>query len=1122
MALHYITGAASSGKSTFLYKRILKMAAEDIRKKYILIVPEQSALRAEQELIRQSDGSGVINVEVLSFTRLAYRLMEEACDNGYPVLNDMGKNMLIRRIMQECSDRLEVFRGKERNSGFVDEIKSEISEMCQYMISPDKLAEFENTAEKGLLKAKMSDFRVIYEEFLTKIKNVYQTAENMQVMCFKHIGTSELLSSAYVIFDGFTGFTPVQRQFIEHMMGKVSEIYMCLASDKDTVLSDGVDVSVSNGRRKIFSMTCETVETMKVLCEKNGWKSDILEYDEIRYGSEPLEHLKTNIFGKNFVQTGSGGGIHEVFCRDAKAEAIYISSQISELLREKNYKYKDIAIIVSDLDLYTPYFEKSLKDYGIPFYTDVTKDISDNPMIKFINNALSVIDSSYSREKVANLIKSPFAGYDEKTVYEMDNYLFCYNYRGRASYEREWIACKRLKKSVDLEGINEIRRDMCRHLDLLPGKLNNVNAAELCDGIMAFLESYGVSEKMSVLSEKYPEYVRVYDAVENILVQIKDIMGSEILTYREFKDIFLTGIKKTKLGVIPPSPDVILIGDLKRTRLDSIKVLFVAGVNEGKLPKITMDEGVFTDDDKGILRKAGIEMAVSSSEDPAREEFYIYLMMARPQNELYLCCSVLSDDGMEIRPSYIMKETAKLFKDDIRKKDSNGGIAQRLGFDRGVSYIVDCMSRERERKTVSDDLADKLFSWYKNNNMPELEEIENIRNDYIFDSASEGLSSEMAEKLYGKIINSSVSRIEEFAKCPFRHFMDYGLSISKREEPRQESIDLGNVCHEVMKRFGEKIMASGNRWNELKKDVYYPMIAECVEETVSIYADGIYKNDEFMESLTRRTRRLAEICADVMVKQIQAGEYKPVSYEEPFSMSSAYMKLRGRIDRVDMCDGTSGKYVKVIDYKTGDEKLDFARLYNGIQLQLSMYLNYLVKEKKFGDVIPAAALYQRLDAPLLDSNDINNDVDKGIYKELRPSGMIYQNPENIRFMDRGMVSPDGKGYISGYTSEVSMLKTNKSGILSSGEKGSVIVSLDETDRILRFAEDKAVSLSHEIMDGHTEIKPYKCGNETACKFCDYADICGFDEKLGKHTYNRIPKDSTKAFNRIVNGENEGN
>ncbi len=1122
MALHYITGAASSGKSTFLYDKILKMAAEDLKRKYIIIVPEQYALRVEQELVKQSDGNGVINIEVLSFTRLAYRLMEEACDEGYPVLNDMGKNMLIRRIMQESADRLGVFRGKERNAGFVDEIKSAISEMCQYMISPEMLEEFENNTEKGLLKAKMSDFRIIYGEFLSKIQNVYQTAENMQVMSFKHIGSSEILSSACLVFDGFTGFTPVQRQFIEHMMGRVSEIFMCLAADKDTLSFDGMDVSSSNGKRKIFSMTCETVETMKSLCEKNGWKTYKEEYQDVEYGSTQLEHLKANIFGKTSTQMESAEGIHEVHCRDAKAEALYISSRISELLRKKKYKYRDIAIIASDMELYAPYIEKSLRDYGIPFYTDVTKDISDNPMIKFINYALSVIDTSYSRESVSNLIKSPFAGYDEKTVYETDNYLFCYNYRGRAAYEREWSAYKRLKKSIDLDGINAIRKDMCEHLSLLPGRLSNVKAGELCEGIMAFLESYDVLDKMSALSEKYPEYMRVYEAVKTILEQIRDIMGEENLTYREFKEIFLTGIRKTKLGIIPPSPDVILIGDLKRTRLDSIKVLFVAGVNEGKMPEITMDEGVFTDDDKGVLRRAGIEMAVSPAEDPAREEFYIYLMISRPKEELYLCCSVLGEDGMEIRPSYIMKETAKLFKDDIRDRGCLKGIAPQLGFDRGISYVVNCMSKNGNRDNVDDRLASEIYSWYEKNNMPELEKLNGIINDYRFDSASKGLSTEMAEKLYGKIINSSVSRIEEYAKCPFKHFMNHGLLISKRDEPRQESIDLGNVCHDVMKRFGEIIMAAGNKWNELGKEVYYPLVVECVEETVSTYADGMYKNDEFMQSLARRTKKLAEICADVMVKQIQAGEYLPVSYEEPFSASGVHMKLRGRIDRIDICDGEAGKYVKVVDYKTRDENLDFPLLKSGIQIQLPLYLNYLVKEKKFGDVIPAAALYQKLGAPLIDDESIDKNVEEKVYRELRPSGMIYRNLENVKSLDRGLAAPDGNGYTVSYTSQVSMLKTNSKGELSTSKQSSVIVSGEDTEKILQFAEDKAVSLSHEIMDGHTEIKPYKCGDETACKFCDYANVCGFDERLGKHTYNRLSNDSKKAFNSIINGENERN
>jgi ATP-dependent helicase/nuclease subunit B len=1260
MGIHFIAGPASSGKSSFLYKNILELASFDIltdnrqMKHVIVVTPEQFSLRTEQDLVALSKGHGIMNIEVLSFTRLAYRLMEEAGDEGYPVLNDMGKSMVLRKVMQELKPELKLYGGKEKNPGFIDEIKSLISELSQYMITPEVLESISEKHINSLFGFKSADLSKVFSAFNKKLEGIYTTSENLLQLSFSHISSSKLLNNAILVFDGFTGFTPVQFKFIENLMGKVSDMYVCLTADASTLksINDGTKLNVEiTDNPGIFSMTAECVKKLLSLCEMNSQSADLLSYDSYKYLSPEISNLTSHLFRHDGVNNlNTGDAIKVGAFRDKKEEAEFIAARISDLLRNENYKFSEIAIITGDLEGYLPHFRKSLKSYGISFYADESRSIEANALIQLICQLLNVAIYDYRTEDVVLLLKSPLfrafisnlqlgsvgdsdvavnptgtsdsnvavnpiviadsdaivnlteisegkdsnlnnenktikkISYQNSTeadeiICQFENYLNCYTKRGRGAYQKNWTAKTRIAKQINLEGINALRKFLLELFKELPSGSKEINVHDLIVAIYNLLVKLEVSDNLNLISEKIllgdapekegiaKEYSKVWEAVMSIFTQINDIMGEDVVTLQEFKDIFMTGAAKTKLGILPPNPDVVTIGDVWRTRLKGIRALFFAGMNEGVIPRPSDAGGLFTETERKTLAEENIELAISPKSDPAREEFYVYLAMSKPSDKIYLSYSLTRDDK-EASPSYMFNEVLRLCSDLSLDEVNRNAISDMVGFDNGISYFLSAIklnqykydafslkeaynespaksNEELQVKTneeiqtkpnedihsnINQELQAALEEWYKESDSEALEKINLINDFYASLDSINVLSKETADRLYDHIIKSSVSKIEMYSECPFKYFMQYGLKINEAYENEPENFDYGNVFHEAMKNFMIEMNNKGFDYLTVTAKDYEPVALECLKKVLEGYCEGLYSKDERIENYTKRMERVILTSAATIVNQIRAGKYRPWKFEVPFSKSGIDMQLTGKIDRVDKYEVDGNTYLKVVDYKTGTSKIDYSRLYYGIQLQLPLYMSQLLCDENIKNPLPGACLYQHLDDPSIEMTKMDTDVEAEKKKKLKAEGLISSEPENIYLIDSDMVNrkDDEFDVKNGFTSTVAGLHCDKSGKLSNSagtstsNPGEKVIDSVKFKKICDFADKKVRSTVKEILGGKADVSPFMLGDDNACKYCSYSSICGFDEKLKCFDYRKIKLSGEEALDKILKSEEEYN
>ncbi len=1078
MGVSYVYGPANSGKSISVYKKVLALAAKDLNSHYIIVTPEQYALSVERQLVELSEGGGIINIEVLSFSRLAYRIMEEAGDKMKPVMNDIGKSMLIRNIMQDLKGELCIFMGKDKNLGFIDEIKSVISELCQYRITPEALeksAGGESEDKSQVLKLKLKDISLIYKEFNKRVDELnYTTAESMTELCFKHISGNAWLKDTGLFFDGFTGFTPIQYEFIERLMIAGCNLEFIVTADKEVFSPSkvpGLPFETDRGNT-LFDMSTEMVGKLNEMAVKNGYIPVMPEYVAGNYCASSIEFLKNSIFRFKGEKYGNDGSISIYSAKNYRAEIINAASKISDAIRNNpDYRYSDFAIVCGDLGACSAYIEEVFEKYSIPVYIDENKNILSNPLICFIENALEVAENNYRKDSVIAFAKSPILNYGNE-IYEFENYLLSKNIRGKSAYARVWDNKYRGSVEPELGKINKIRLEINACIKLLDAAKDELTAEKMCETLKKLLEKCNAKQRLEELAEKLDnsvndgkrlkkEYDKVYDTVDLLLDQISVLLKEEKLDFRQFRDIFKAGASKIKLGRIPQQNDVVLAGDIKRTRLSNVKQLFMVGVNDGVVPPVYSSSGLLSLDERTKLSAEGIELAEQPENKPEREEYYIYLALSKPLDKLFISFSrnteKKSEENGALKPSYIIEQ------------------------------ITDCIEGLEIKEFVQEKPSDFLYE-YAGLTGENLDEAIGFAEYPIF----ENIEKELCKELYGKILNSSFSKIRTFSECNFKYFCQYGLELSPRPEAKPQAFDYGLVIHDALRKYMSGLKDSGIDWKKAKAEDYSDKAKEALYNAVSEYRGINYLSDKRLENYVKRMEKVMEIVTKAIHSQLSCGDFKPEYFEKSFKISDKNLIINGIIDRIDAAEINGKKLLKLIDYKTGKyENFDPTLLYYGIQLQLPLYMKEISADSEV-DGEAVLAFYQHV---LFDDK-----VERGPktipenkrIKELRPKGMFNVEGDVLNGLDNHAVKNSDNKYVK-MNSDAADFTIDENGYVS-GSKQSAFLNKEDFDMVCDFAEDTIRSMSDEIMNGRDDINPYLYNDADACKYCDFKGVCGFDPK----------------------------
>ncbi len=1197
MSLQFYFGASGAGKSRLLYEEINRRAAQNPKQNFLIIVPDQFTMQAQKDLVLLNDRGGILNIDVLSFGRLGHRILEEVGGQEIPVLDDTGKSLVLQKVAASLKEELPTLGSFLHRQGYIHEVKSAISEFMQYGIAVGDMGKLIEFAKKrGALVKKLEDLATLYKGFLDYIHGNFITTEETLDVVRRAMPKSRLLPGSVVVFDGFTGFTPIQTRVISQLMSLCREVIVSLT------LGEGENPYVLDGEQNLFYLSKKTVAELDRQAEalsierrqdvlllsaspegndrgargEKGWESrcHIRRNAFHRFQKSPaLRHLEKHMFryASCPYEAESGQEIRLFETTDPREEVRQAGLEIRRLVREEGLAFRDMAVILGDIAGYAPYVETEFAQMDIPCYIDRTRKITLNPMIEYIKSALELYEKDFSYESVFHYLRSGLADLTWEEVDRLENYCLETGIKGYHAYSRlftrktremkreesrsvEQEQAPELAQSAEGEGLaqeenptegeealaqmNALRERLMDQVEMLHLK-GKEPVKTYVNALYDFLVSNKVQQKLSAYQTRFQEagdlirareYAQIYRLVMELLDQIYALLGEEPISLREFAEILEAGFDEIQVGTIPQNVDRVLVGDMERTRLQQVKTLFFLGVNDGNIPKGASKGGIISDMDREFLRESDLELAPSPRQQMYIQRFYLYLNMTKPSRRLYLSWCKVNSAGKSIRPAYLVDVVRKLFPGlEVECPQQRDILEQIVTGQEGAGYLAKGL-REYVEGGLREREEQEFFTIYQTYGEQGLRE----KRDFLTQAAfrryqDTGLSAAVARALYGLQIETSVTRLETYAACAYRHFLQYGLTLRERQEFSFENVDMGNVYHAVLEQFAGKLKEKGYTWFDFPREFAETGVRDALEHYAADYRETVLYSSARNEYAITRMGRILTRTVLTLQKQLRRGSFTPESFELSFHHMEAEhaaddlgsinlslserekLRLQGRIDRIDIAQDEEKVYVKVIDYKSGRRRFDLAALYYGLQLQLVVYMNAAqeVEEKRHRDkeIVPAALLYYRIDDPSVDTpvELTEEEIDEEIGKQLRMNGVVNSAPGIVELLDREM----------GDKSDIIPVERKKDGAFSAR---SSVLSGEELRTVSDYVSRKVVEIGREILDGTISLNPYEKGSEEACTYCAYKKVCGFEPAMPGCEKRRLEDmDREEALRRMEEG-----
>ncbi len=1145
MALQMILGRSGAGKSHQLYEKVIEQSIKHPEKQYFVIVPEQFTMQTQRDLVAMHPNHGIYNIDVLSFMRLAYRVFEEQGGMKRTVLEDTGKSMLVRRVITEKKEQLQVFKNYAKKPGYISEIKSLLSEFYQYDIKNDTMEQMLSLAEKKpMLKRKLEDMQVIFQGFEEQLAEKYITSEEILDVMTEQLENTDLFQNVTLALDGFTGFTPVQYKLLHRLLKICQDVLVTVTIDPQE------KPEYQKEEFALFHLSREMIEKLTQIAKEEGVEvaKDFVISDAIPYrfkNSSYLACLEKNLYrftkktAEEEVESKGEKDIALFAGRNMQGEVDYTIRQIFHLVKEKKYRYREIAVVTGDMENYSRLLEKAFAKEQIPCFIDYKKDILGNSLVELLRTLVQLFVRDFDYESVFRYLRCGLVDMDEEQVDKLENYVLALGIKRYGRWKKSWDRLytkeklEEEEKQQRLQEINDYRQEVLDDLQELATvfRKKSQTVSAYTTALHSFLLQQQIFQKLKAYEQQFEqqgmsmlakEYSQVYELVLGIFDKLVQLLGEEEVTLSEYGDLLETGFTEVKVGLIPPGVDQIVVGDIERTRLKDIKALFFLGVNEGIVPKSAGSGGILSDMEREMLAEHDITLAPTARQTVFTQQFYLYLNLTKPQQKLYLTYHKVNGEGKPVLPSSLIRTIQKIFptlsieeeqemkvSEDISKEQAEQLLCNTFG----KRYLMDGL-----RNMDKAELADwwkELYTFYTNQ-----EEWSTLVSRLIdgvgFTNVENPLSKQVATALYGTELKNSVTRIEKYAACAYAHFLQYGLRLKERAEYQFGGVDYGNVFHGVLSMFPQQLKEKGVSWRQASKEDIEEAVAQCLQKVTEDYGNEILKSSEKNAYLIERMERMINRTVWALTKQLQEGAFEPTGYEIYFTSldglevtrmdlgEERMLRLNGQIDRLDQVEEEETVYIKVIDYKSGKMTFDISNMYYGLQMQLVVYMNAALEleQQKHKDkkVKPAGIFYYNIDDPMVERADSEEAIDQLLLKELRMNGLVNKEEHVISLLDRAFgtadaLSPSTKSWVI-------PVETVKDGSLG---KRSSVASDQEFQLMGNYVREKIAKEGQEILDGNIAIYPYRQGDKNACKYCAYQAVCNFDTKLPGNQFRNLKK-----------------
>lgn len=1106
MSLKLIYGKSGSGKSEYCFKEI----AKDINKEKIyLIVPNQMALMAEKKLMEITNNVSLINTEVITFNRMAFRVRNEIGGAKKTNLSKSGKAMLLYDILCKQKDSLN-FLGKSSEN--VDIIGNSITEFKKHRIDINKLREECNNTQDVYLKLKLNDMITMYEEFESSIQNRFLDENDVLDILNNQIVESNQFKDAIIYIDEFVGFTTQEYQIIAKLLQIAKQVNITICTD-NLMQNEELD-------KDIFYASKNTGIKLINIAKEYGIEieEDVKLKNLYRFKNEELKHLEENFYKipyKKYEEEPKN--IKMFLANNQYSEIEHIATQIVKLVRNEEYRYKDISVITKNLSIYSSLIKVIFSNYNIPVFIDEKRELSENIIVKFLISVLEICNKNWSYESVFNYLKTGFVNIEREEIFKLENYCIRWGIKGNKWYKEDWnYVGKDEYTKEEVDRLNELRRMIVKPIRNLQEKAKKDNTFfNLTKILYEFLQEMKLEEtiklKINKLEEKgFIELANEYETSFKVLIELFDeivlVFGEEKTNFDKYISTLKIGLKNTGLGKIPATQDEVIVGDVSRSRSHKVKAVFIIGINDGEFPSVYKDEGFFNDKDREYLKEQGFELANGSLENLYEENFNIYKAFTVAEEKLFLSYASSDNEGRTLRPSILITKMKKIYSNLQETSDIISQEKEIITKNNTFDNLIEKLNDYQEGKDVEDIWFDVL-NYYENDALWKsrlLKSLEGI----TYTNIPEQIKPEFVKKLYGETLHTTISRLERYRSCPFSFYLEYGLKLKEKKSLKLDQIDTGSFMHEVIDTFFENVSNKKISIKEIENADIEKIVKQIVEEKLNLTSNYIFKSIPKFIILTNRLCRLVTLSIIYIVQGLKNTDFEVVGNEIEFKNGKEYrpieivtkdgkkVEITGKIDRIDLAKDETGKYIRIIDYKSSAKDINLNEVLAGLQLQLITYLDAVCQDK---DLIPAGILYFGLVEPKIDkrkrAKDITEEeIEQKLREHFRMNGLVLAEMNIINMMDNKL--KDGE------KSDVIPVKIKKDGTM---DKTSKVVSRKEFEILQKYVKNTLAQISKEILDGNIDIKPYYNvkTKRKPCEYCKYNSICNFKKGFYGNDYNYI-------------------
>ena len=1108
MSFRIIYGRAGTGKSEYCYREI----AQKIKKenKILIITPEQFSFTAEKKLMDAIDTQAVFNAEVVTLSRMAYRVISEIGGKNETNLSKCGKAMLIYSILSNNKNELK-FLGKTDEN--VDMLDTAITEFKKHGISVEQLKQEIENQEDIYLKNKLQDLNVVYSGFEEQLAGKYIDETDLLTILAENIDKTDMFKDAVIYIDEFAGFTSQEYHIIEKLIQIAKQVTI-------TICTDGLH-EIKNPDTDIFYSNEVTVTKLLEVAQNCDVKIEEIKLEETyRFKNSELKHLEKNLYENKPQKYNSQiKNIQLFLAKNQYSEIEEVARNVLKLVRDEGYRYRDISIITKNIATYSSLARTIFDKYDIPIFIDENRDLNQNIVIQYILGILEIFIKNWSYEAVFNYIKTGFSNIEEDDIFKLEKYCLKWGIKQNKWKKEFTYGNYEEKDKAEIERLEQIRKDLVSPLMNLKHKIDeNKTVRGISKAIYEFLVEQQIYEKVQIKIQELNEIGQIdlaneYESSIQTIIEILDeivlVFKDDKITIDKYNQILKIGFKNSSLTKIPGTQDQVIMGDVDRSRSHKVKAIFIIGLNDGEFPSVRKDEGFLNDADREVLKQNGIELAKGTIDKLYEDSFNIYKAFTTAEEKLYLLYSSSDMQGKALRPSMLINKIKKIYPMLQEQSDVIERRSEILNKKTTYEELIVNLSKLKEQDSI-EKLWYYIYDYYQKNSEWN-EKLKQSLKGLEYTNIPDKIDQNNIDRLYGNTLITSISKLERYRSCPFSYYLQYGLKIKPQEELKIQTLNTGTFIHEVIDEFFGTVREVGIKLEEITEEQLSEIINKIIDSKLGQNKNYIFTSTAKYRALVIRLKKIIKKALKYIIGTIVQSRFKVLGTEVEFGEKGKYKTIRltledgkrieiiGKIDRIDTAQGEDGKYLRIIDYKSSAKNIDLNEVYAGLQIQLLTYLDAACKEE---DLMPAGVLYFSMLEQMIKSDKRleQEEIEDKIRANFKMKGLILADVKVVKLHDKNLQNGNS-ALVPAYI--------GKDGELS--EKKTSGVTAEQFKDLQKYMYTIIKQISKEILGGNIDLKPYYKDKKTPCKYCDYKSICSFNMGGCENSYNYIDKKSKEEI-----------